>query len=120
VLAELWPWLLRRRYASRGDRARLERFLNTLGRRHAHLRPSLHVSRTWSFEEATRLDDEGLLAGEIRAAIERVLEVLQEPPLPPPARAAEVRELPSKLTLSAPRRAAPRRRAAAGARGRRR
>lgn len=120
VLDELWPWLLRRRYAARGDRARLERFLNTLGRRHAHLRPSLHVSRTWSFEEATRLDDEGLLAGEIRAAIARVLAALQEPPLPPLAQAAEVRELPSKLTLTAPQRAKPLRRAAAGARGRHR
>ena len=79
ILSELWPWLLRHRYASSRDRKRLDPFLRTLGRRAAHLRPSLHVWRSWPFEEATLLDDEGLLAGEIHAAINRVLELLDEP-----------------------------------------
>jgi hypothetical protein len=86
ILEELWPWLLRRRYASARDRKRLESFLRTLGRRRAHLRPSIHVQRSWSFEEATRLDDEGLLADEVRDAINRVLTLLEEPAVavPPP------------------------------------
>ncbi len=79
ILPELWPWLLRRRYASARDKARVEPFLRTLGRRAAHLRPSIHVSRWWPFEHAVALDDEGLLAGEIHDAINRVLDLLEEP-----------------------------------------
>jgi hypothetical protein len=97
ILSELWPWLLKRRYASKRDLPRVEGFLRTLGRRHAHLRPSMHVSRSWSFEEATALDDDGLLAKEIRDAINQVLAVLHEPSLPPPVRAAEVYSIASKL-----------------------
>ncbi len=79
IPTELWPWLLRRRYASARDRTRLESFLRTLGRRAAHLRPSLHVWRSWPFEEAVLLDDDGLLAGQIHDAINRVLDLLEEP-----------------------------------------
>jgi hypothetical protein len=100
ILQELWPWLLRRRYASARDRARVESFLNTLGRRHAHLRPSLHVARAWSFDEATRLDDEGLLAVEIREAINCVLALLDEPELPPRIAEAETYSIASKLMLN--------------------
>jgi hypothetical protein len=100
ILAELWPWLLRRRYASARDKARVESFLHTLGRRHAHLRPSMHVARAWSFEEATRLDDEGLLAVEIREAINCVLAILDEPELPPPPGEVEAYALASKLALN--------------------
>jgi hypothetical protein len=99
ILDELWPWLLRRRYASARDRARVESFLHTLGRRHAHLRPSIHVARAWSFDEATELDDEGLLAGEIREAINCVLALLDEPELPPPADAVQAYAIASKLAL---------------------
>ena len=53
--------------------------MHSLGRRALHLRPSIHVSRTWSFAEAEALDDAGLLVGEIHAAINRVLAVLDEP-----------------------------------------
>ena len=97
ILSELWPWLLKRRYASKRDLARLESFLRTLGRRHAHLRPSMHVARAWPFEQATALDDDGQLAQEIRDAINHVLAVLEEPPLPAPARAAEVYSIASKI-----------------------
>ncbi len=76
---ELWPWLLERGYASQADEERLERFMQTLGRRALHLRPALHVSHTWSFAEAEALDADGLLVGEIHAAINRVLGVLDEP-----------------------------------------
>ncbi len=81
IRTELWPWLLQRGYASPEDAERLDPFLHALGRRFAHLRPGIHVSRSWSWEEAQKLDDDGLLAGEIRDAIDRVLAVLGEPPL---------------------------------------
>ena len=82
ILPELWPWLLERGYASESDRARLDPFLHALGRRFAHLRPSIHVSRAWDWNEAERLDDEGLLGGEIHDALNRVLGLLGEPQLP--------------------------------------
>jgi hypothetical protein len=76
VLSELWPWLLRRRYASSRDKARLEPFLRTLGRRAAHLRPSIHVWRSWPFEEATLLAYDALLADEILDSINSLLYLL--------------------------------------------
>ncbi len=81
VRDQLWPWLLDRGYAAPQDAERIEPFLRALGRRFAHLRPSIHVSRSWAWEQAERLDDEGALAGEIRLAIDKVLELLDEPPL---------------------------------------
>jgi hypothetical protein len=87
IRTELWAWLLQRGYASPGDAERLDPFLHALGRRFAHLRPSMHVSRSWSWEEAEKLDDDGLLAGAIGDAIDRVLAVLGEPPLQTPAAA---------------------------------
>jgi hypothetical protein len=81
IRSELWPWLLERGYASKHDTARLDQFLHALGRRFAHLRPSIHVSRSWDWNEAERLDDEGLLPGEIRDALNRVLGLLDEPRL---------------------------------------
>ncbi len=89
ILPELWPWLLERGYASEQDRERLDPFLHALGRRFAHLRPTIHVSRSWDWSEAERLDDEGLLAGEIHDALGRVLEVLGEPQLALAPQAAE-------------------------------
>jgi hypothetical protein len=82
IRGELWPWLLERGYASEHDAARLDQFLHALGRRFAHLRPSIHVSRSWDWNEAERLDDEGLLPGEIHDALNRVLGLLEEPQLP--------------------------------------
>lgn len=118
VRPELWPWLLERGYASRADEERLERFMRTLGKRALHLRPSMHVSYTWSFAEAEALDDAGLLVGEIHEAINRVLAALDEPlvqtlaasgstePLPPavPVPAKRTRrpsQKPRKLTRAA-------------------
>lgn len=100
IMDELWPWLLRRRYASARDKARVESFLHTLGRRHAHLRPATHVARAWTFDRATQLDDEGLLASEIREAINCVLALLDEPELPPPPDDVEAYSIASKLALN--------------------
>lgn len=83
ILPDLWPWLLERGYASEPDRARLDPFLHALGRRFAHLRPTIHVSRSWEWTEAERLDDEGALASEIHRTLNRVLELLEEPRLAP-------------------------------------
>lgn len=91
ILPELWPWLLERGYASERDRDRLDPFLHALGRRFAHLRPTIHVSRSWEWSEAERLDDEGLLPGEIRAALNRALGLLGEP-LVAPVEQSAVRE----------------------------
>ena len=79
IHTELWPWLLERGYASEQDAERLDPFLRALGRRFAHLRPSMHVSRSWPLAEAQKLDDDGRLAGEIREALNRVLGILDEP-----------------------------------------
>ena len=81
IRGELWEWLLERGYASPRDEARLDPFLRALGRRFAHLRPSIHVSRSWSWQEAEAFDDEGLLPVEIRRSIDRVLCLLGEPQL---------------------------------------
>ncbi|HEX4838001.1 MAG TPA: hypothetical protein VFV03_05705 [Solirubrobacteraceae bacterium] len=83
ILPDLWPWLLQRGYASECDRARLDPFLHALGRRFAHLRPTIHVSRSWEWGEAERLDDEGALPGDIHDALDRVLGLLDEPQLAP-------------------------------------
>jgi hypothetical protein len=89
IATDLWPWLLERGYASPEDEVRLDPFLRALGRRFAHLRPSMHVARSWSWSEAERLDDEGRLPAEVHRALNRVLELLDEPQLParlqPPA-----------------------------------
>ncbi len=81
IRTELWPWLLERGYASEQDAERLDPFLRALGRRFAHLRPSMHVARSWSWAQAEQLEDEGRLVGEIHAAINRVLGALDESPV---------------------------------------
>lgn len=97
ILPELWPWLLERGYASESDHARLEPFLHALGRRFAHLRPSIHLSRSWDWNEAERLDDEGLLASEIHDALNRVLGLLGEPQLPLTLQPGDVEPAPAPL-----------------------
>jgi hypothetical protein len=94
ILPDLWPWLLERGYAAASDRARMDPFLHALGRRFAHLRPSIHVARSWDWNEAERLDDEGLLAGEIHDALNLVLDLLGEPQLPLTLQATEARSSP--------------------------
>lgn len=99
IRPDLWPWLLERGYASERDAARLDPFLHALGRRFAHLRPSIHVSRSWSWGQAEVLDDEGRLPGEIRDALNNVLSLLDEPLLPSAGHVAE--EQPMNAVVSA-------------------
>jgi hypothetical protein len=79
IRTELWPWLLQRGYACERDAERLDPFLRALGRRFAHLRPSMHVACSWSWAQAERLEDEGRLVGEIRDSVNAVLAALEEP-----------------------------------------
>jgi len=91
----LWPWLRARHYASAEDDARLDAFLDGLGRRQAHLRPGIEARRRWRWEQAGDLDERGVLVGEIRDAIAAVLTALDEP-LPPACREASLRQNPPK------------------------
>jgi hypothetical protein len=78
----LWPWLRNRQYAGPEDDDELDAFLNRLGRRDAHLRPSLEVTRYWPWAEAVELDERGALTGDLRSAVNELLSALGEP-LPP-------------------------------------
>jgi hypothetical protein len=82
VRSELWPWLQERGYASQEDSGHLEEFLEGLGRRDAHLRPRVEITRRWSWPEAEQLDGRSQLASELRAATTSLLAALEEPPLP--------------------------------------
>jgi hypothetical protein len=82
VMGKLWPWLLARGYASQGDLEPVQAFVDSLGRRFAHLRPAMHATRSWALELAQELDEDGRLAAQVRDAVSEVLRVLEEPPLP--------------------------------------
>jgi hypothetical protein len=77
-----WPWLVKAGYAADEDTPQLAEFLQRLGRRDAHFRPGIRVSRKWSREQAEALDDEAQLAPAIRVAIAQMLGALDEPGLP--------------------------------------
>jgi hypothetical protein len=78
----LWPRLRNRQYAGPEDDNQVDAFLNRLGSRDVHLRPSLEVTRHWPWAEAVELDERGALTGEVRSAIAELLAALSEP-LPP-------------------------------------
>ena len=82
VRTELWPWLHDRGYASEEDTVHLDEFLDGLGRRDAHLRPRVEITRRWAWVDAERLDDRGTLTDDLRTAITELLSTLDEPPLP--------------------------------------
>ena len=87
VREELWPWLVSRGYASEQDGSRLEEFIGILGGRDAHLRPGITVYRVWPWREVEGSQERRSLVGEIREALEQVLHLLDEPPLPASSRA---------------------------------
>jgi hypothetical protein len=82
VRTVLWPWLLDRGYAGLRDEKQLDPFLGRLGRRDAHLRPSIALQRSWSRQVAADLDRRDALASQIREAASEILAALDEPPLP--------------------------------------
>ena len=81
---ELWPWLLERGYATPVDADELEPFLERVKKanRDVHLRPALALIRRWTREDVDALRLRDALAGEIRDALGRILEALDDPPLP--------------------------------------
>lgn len=78
----LWPWLQRRQYAGPEDDDQVDGFLDRLGHRDVHLRPSLEVTRFWRWVEAVELDERGRLNADVRSAVADLLSTLNEP-LPP-------------------------------------
>jgi hypothetical protein len=82
VCESLWPWLRERQYAAAEDDQELDKFMSRLGRRDAHLRPSIEIWRIWPWAYAVEADERGTLAREVRTAITELLTVLGEP-LPP-------------------------------------
>jgi hypothetical protein len=84
VRTELWPWLKERGYASQEDDRHLDEFLDGLGRRDAHLRPRVEITRRWAWAEAEQLDEREQLASELREATAELLSALKEPSLPSP------------------------------------
>ena len=79
----LWPWLQERRFTDSRDELPLDEFLDRLVRRDAHLRPSIALQRTWSWDDAADLDQRRALGDELRSAVAEVLSALDE--LLPPA-----------------------------------
>lgn len=79
IRESLWPWLRERRYAAPEDDRRLEAFLDRLGRRDAHLRPSIRLCRSWPWPHAVDLDERGALVTDLRAAVSELLNALDEP-----------------------------------------
>jgi hypothetical protein len=82
LLPQLWDWLLDHRLASESDLAGRDKFERALAGP-IHLRAGMRVQRSWSWDEARRLDDAGLLAAAIREALAEILVRLEEPPLAP-------------------------------------
>jgi hypothetical protein len=82
IREDLWPWLRQRQYAGPEDDQQLDAFLQRLGRRDAHLRPSIELQRTWPWAQAIDLDKRGAMASEVGSAIAELLGALDEP-LPP-------------------------------------
>ena len=82
-LQQLWDWLLYHRLASMSDHEGREAFERALAGHQIHLRAGMRVQRIWSWDEALRLDDDGLLATSIREALAEILTRLDEPALAP-------------------------------------
>lgn len=84
VRDELWPWLIERGYATDPDSQLLEPFLERVAKRNrdVHLRPGLCLMRRWERERVDELRQHGELVGEIRTAVNLLLEEVGDPSLP--------------------------------------
>jgi hypothetical protein len=83
LLTELWPWLLKRGFASSEDESMLAPYLGKLRarRRPAHLRPGLRLLRRWTRDDVATLGTRDALAGQIRESVNRLLDAVDDPPL---------------------------------------
>jgi hypothetical protein len=77
----LWPWLKEREYVTDHDDDVLERFLQILGRRPAHLRPGLRLKRRWDRDAQRALGGRRELALAIRSDVNEILGAAGEPRL---------------------------------------
>ena len=96
IREDLWPWLRERHYAGPEDDQQFDAFLQRLGRRDAHLRPSIEVQRIWPWAQAVDLDERGALASEVRSAVAELLGALDEP-LPPACNRAYRHQRPASV-----------------------
>jgi hypothetical protein len=78
----LWPWLVERGYAAAKDGRVLERFLQILGRRAAHLRPGLRMKTSWDRDAVRGFGGRRHLAAAIRGEVNSILAAADEPSLP--------------------------------------
>jgi hypothetical protein len=82
----LLDWLIARGYAQRNDQDGLECLIKAEPtRKKFDMRPSIRVSRRWTWREACELDGEdhfSRLAPQVREALGRVLAILDQPALP--------------------------------------
>lgn len=84
IHSDLWPWLLKRGFASAEDEALLGPFVVRLKarKRPAHLRPGLRLLHRWDRENVAELRSGGELSGEIRGAVNKLLVAVGDPELP--------------------------------------
>jgi O-acetyl-ADP-ribose deacetylase len=77
-----WQWLLARGYATSDDRASFETWVDMQPvKRQVHIRPSVRVTREWTWTEAAERDAQGTLKTEVRESINSILAALDQPTL---------------------------------------
>ena len=79
---EYWAWLESERIVCPEDRPRFDQHFIHTKRPNASPRPGLSLFRHWTLEEAEELDSRGILAGDVRQALDAALTAFGEPPLP--------------------------------------
>jgi hypothetical protein len=79
-----WQWLLDRGYATSGDRTTFEAWIDKQPiKRQIHIRPSVRVTREWTFTDAAERDRQGSFKTEVRESINSILAALDQPTLCP-------------------------------------
>lgn len=75
-------WLIDRGYATSDDETSFEAWVNKQpSKRQVHIRPSVRVTRDWTFTDAAERDARGNLKTEVRDSINSVLAALGQPML---------------------------------------
>ena len=77
----VWKWLLDRGYATPQDADGLRELLDRTQHNDFYVRPGLQISKTWTWQDATELDDGGRLIPVVAEAIDDLLAALGEPDL---------------------------------------
>lgn len=83
---ELWEWLRRRGYASAADtQADRDAFMARVRMEPVHLRPGLHLAKSWAHSDAERLDASGDFVAYMRGSLNLLLDALDESLIPVPS-----------------------------------